>query len=199
MAHRILKSICSALLFSALISTTIFAQIDTEKDKDWKVEIEPLSIVYKGFGAQVLYNLTENNLLSIGLYGISIEVPDLLKPKMFDNVPKETSARLGFEIAAVLRYKIPLFEMESNPYVGAIIGWEYFDIQFDPAVEKLRISTMIATPYVGYEFYVYKKMFYINPQLRSVFYFNTSTSDDSRPEKLNDFFLLPTVSLGIRF
>lgn len=199
MAPKILISICSTFLFSVLIYSNVSAQIDTEKEKDWKVEIEPLSIVYKGFGAQVLYNITKNNLLSVGLYAITLEVPDLLKPNMFDNVPKETPTRLGFEIAAVIRYKIPVFDMESNPYVGAIIGWEYFDIQFDPAVEKLRISTMIATPYVGYEFYVYKKMLYINPQLRSVFYFNTSTSDKSRPEKLNNFFLLPTASIGIRF
>lgn len=191
--------VLTVLLFIVFFCGNLEAQIDTEKDKDWKIEIEPLSIVYKGFGGQILYNITKNNLFSAGLYAITLDVPDQLKPKMFDNVPKETFARLGFEIAAVVRYKIPVFEMESNPYVGAIIGWEYFDLQSDQAAEKLRISTMIATPYVGYEFYVYKKMFYINPQLRSVFYFNTSSSDDTRPEKLNNFFLLPTVSIGIRF
>lgn len=181
-----------------LISTVFssYSQSD-ETIRKWRIEIEPLSIYYKGFGGQVMYRVSEKRDLSVGLYSISLDVPKTLKQNMFENVDGNSDTRLGFELAAVARYKIPLFDMESNPVVGAILGWEYFDLKME-GKNDLRITTFIATPYIGYELYLYKKMVYVNPQLRGVFYVAPKSSDEARPEALHPFFLLPTASIGIK-
>lgn len=188
-------------IFTLILILVIGASKAQAQESDdvrrWRIEIEPISVLYKGFGGQVMYRVAKQHDFSVGLYAIALDVPKSLRKNMFENLDANTSARLGFEMAAVARYKVPLFDMESNPVVGAILGWEYFDFR-DATKQDLRITTLIATPYLGYEFYLFKQMVYVNPQIRAVFYLGTETSDATRPEGLSSFFLLPTASIGVR-
>lgn len=168
-----------------------------QKDKDWRIEVEPSAFALKGFGLHVTRNITKDNRLNIGLYSVALDVPDRAKEKMFNNVTKETDIRLGFQIAMVARYKFKIEKKESNPYVGCIVGWEYFEIS-KPVLSDVRISTFIATPFIGYEIYFFKQMLYINPQLRGVFFLLPESNQPARPESLKPFFALPMLSLGIR-
>ena len=172
-----------------------------EKDRNFKFEVEPASFTLRGFAASFLYNISKDNKLGLGLYCASLDVPDWTKPSIFDNVsPDSSEARLGFQISLMARYKLEIFKQwESNPYVGLIFGYEYFDVTQASYPEEVRLSTLIATPYVGYEFYFFKQMHFTNPQLRAVFYFGQNTNDATRPEKIGKFFMLPQVSLGFRF
>jgi len=191
----------SLLICLSVLSTFAFSQDDEVKDRNFRIEIEPASFIYRGFAGSVMYALTEDNNFSIGLFGASLDIPDFTRPNMFDNVGNSdtSKARLGFQAALMARYKIPVFKkFESNPYVGFIGGWEYFDIEQPSFTEKLRLTTFVITPYIGYEIYYFKQMLYVNPQLRSVFYAGKKTSDASRPEALKKFLLLPQISLGIR-
>ncbi len=191
----------SLLISLSVLTTLSFSQDDEVKDRNFRIEIEPASFIYKGFAGSVLYALTEDNNFSIGLFGASLDIPDFTRPNMFDNVGNSdtSKARLGFQAALMARYKIPVFKkFESNPYVGFIGGWEYFDIEQPSFAEKLRLTTFVITPYIGYEIYYFKQMLYVNPQLRTVFYAGKKTSDALRPEALKKFLLLPQVSLGIR-
>lgn len=189
-------------LFACSFTTILQAQEDEEvKDRNFRIEVEPASFIYRGVAASVMYALTEDNNFSLGLFGASLDIPDFTRPNMFNNVgDSDTSkARLGFQIALMARYKIPVFKKwESNPYIGFIGGWEYFDIEQPATTGKVRLSTFVLTPYLGYEFYYFKQMLYVNPQIRTVFYAGKKTDDASRPESLKKFLLLPQVSLGIR-
>ena len=184
--------------FILIFSSLALAQSESEvKSKNWRLEVEPLSFLYKGIGGQVMYKICKEQDLSVGLYSIAIDVPDALKKSMFDNVSESTKTRLGFELAAVARYKIPLFKTESNPVIGAIAGWEYFTFDVS-GYESLRIETFLATAYVGYELYLYKKMLYVNPQFRAVTYISPWSSDKTRLEKLKPVTFVPTLSMGVR-
>lgn len=191
--------ICSMLMLS--LNTVCFSQSDETKDRNFRLEVEPGSFVLRGFGSAALYNLTEDNNLSAGLHFSMLDVPDWTKEMMFDNVsPDSSTVRLGFHGALMMRYRIKVFEQwESNPYVGLIAGYEYSDIEQSGYLNSVRLSSFVATPYVGYEFYFFKQMIYINPQLRSAFYFGSKSSDITRPEKMGTFLLLPQVSVGLRF
>ena len=187
-----------SLLF--ILTTESFAQDaerDSIKDRDWRIEIEPASFFLRGYNLQVSRNLTKNNRLNVGLYTLAVDIPTGLKADMFNNVPDEADVRMGFELAVVARYKLKLVEKESNPYVGVIIGWEYFDISQD-SLEDVRITTMVATPYVGYELYFFKQMLYLNPQIRAVFYFAHKNDHPLRTEEMRTVFMLPVIALGIR-
>lgn len=202
-----MKNLIAASFVTLLVSMPSFAQDkeDTEvKDRDLKIEIEPASFFLKGAAGSVAYNITKDNAFSLGLYSASLDVPGWAKPYIFDNVYDDinledtSDVRLGFELALMARYKFDLFkEWESDPYVGLIVGWEYFDVT-PRGGTSVRLSTIVATPYIGYEFYFFKQMLYVNPQLRGVFYFGQQTSDSARPEAISSFFMLPQISLGIR-
>lgn len=167
------------------------------KDRDWGVEIEPSGFIFRGYGIQVTRNITKDNQLNIGLYSAALAIPDWAKEGIFHNVTKETDVRLGFELALVARYKFKIGKKESNPYVGFIGGWEYFDIS-KPLLDDVRITTIVATPLIGYEIYFFKQMLYINPQLRGVFYVAPQSNAPDRSEAIRPFFALPTLSLGIK-
>lgn len=190
-------------LFLLVILTNCFSSFSQEnklprEDKNFRLEMEPASVVLRGLAASLTYNVTQYDDFNVGIYGASLDIPKWVQRNMFDNVGDTTNIRLGMEAAIMVRYKLNLLKhRESNPYVGMIAGWEYFDIK-QPGMEKLRISTGIATPYIGFEFYVYKQMLYLNPQIRGVYYFGTKNSDETRAEQLHDCYLLPQVSIGIR-
>ncbi|MCH2233502.1 MAG: hypothetical protein MK078_04545 [Crocinitomicaceae bacterium] len=196
-----MKRIIFLTLVLTLSALSSKAQDAEASDKKFRLEIEPASFAFRGFSGSLLYALTPDNSFSLGLYAASVNVPVFTRRNMFDNVGEDTSSvRLGFQAALMARYNINIFKnMESNPYVGLIFGWEYFDIDQPYNPETLRITTFIATPYVGYEFYFYKQMLFLNPQLRGVFYFGDKSSDASRPEQLTGGYLLPQLSLGVRF
>lgn len=171
------------------------AKSDSIKDRDWRIEVEPTSFVFRGFNLHVSRNITTNNRLNIGLYFLSLDIPQKALPGMFNHVPNEADVRLGFEAAVVTRYSFPVAGL--NPYVGLIVGWEYFDISHS-ALPSVRISTGVLTPFVGHEIYLYKKMVFVNPQLRGVFYFRPQSDIPWRPESMEPFFVLPALSVGVR-
>ncbi|MES2285904.1 MAG: hypothetical protein V4547_09475 [Bacteroidota bacterium] len=187
---------CSAFIFSG-VTYAQEANADATKDRNWGIEVEPSGFLFRGYGVQVTRNVTKDNLVNIGLYSAALDIPDWAKEGIFQNVTKETDARLGFELALVARYKIKIGQKESNPYIGFIGGWEYFDIA-KPSMPKVRISTFVATPMFGYEIYLFKQMLYINPQVRGVFYLTPDRDQPNRTEAIETFFVLPTVSLGIK-
>ena len=188
------------LVFIGFLAFSSFGQDQTvpRKDKDFRLELEPSSVLLRGFAASCTYNLTKWDDINAGVYFATSDIPGILKEDMFSDVDNTTDVRLGMEFALMTRFKLNMFKnKESNPYVGMILGWEYFDIK-QPGQQKLRITTGIATPYIGYEIYFYKQMLYVNPQLRGVYYFGTKSDDSTRPETLVARYLLPQISLGIR-
>lgn len=187
---------CSVFIFNG-VTFAQEANADAPKDRDWGIEVEPSGFLFKGYGLQVTRNVTKDNRFNIGLYSAALDIPDWAKEGIFKNVTKETDVRLGFELALVARYKFKIGQKESNPYIGFIGGWEYFDIA-KPLVPKVRISTFVATPMIGYEIYLFKQMLYINPQLRGVFYLAPDSDQPTRTEAIKPFFALPTLSLGIK-
>jgi hypothetical protein len=187
---------CSLFIFNKIS----FAQDVTDvpkNDKDWRIEIEPSGFVLHGYSLQVTRNVTKDNRLNVGLYTTALNVPDWAKQGMFNHLSKDADVRLGFELAFVAHYKIKLGQKESNPYIGFIGGWEYFDISQE-AVSNIRISAINLTPYIGYEIYFFKQMVYINPQLRGVFYVAPDSNTPARAESMKSVFLLPTISLGVK-
>ena len=200
MKTRILIKAISLLFIFAYSQFSFSQKEGPSKDKDWRIEVEPASFVLKGIAGSVSYNVSKDNKFSVGLFSASIDIPNRLRTGIFNNVGMDTSTvRLGFELAVMARYRIEVFkQMESNPYVGLILGWEYFDITQPSFPETVRLKTFLATPYVGYEFYFYRQMLYLNPQVRSVFYLGPTSSIPSRSESLKSVFILPQVSVGIR-
>jgi len=191
----IIKSI---LIINTLIISSAFGQVNVD-DNRLKIETEPFLIFNKGLSLNVMYNLTKNNNFGIGIYLFASDVPNILANNMIKNFTDSSSMRVADEFSLNLRYRIKLGKnIESNPYVGIILGWESLDLQRS-GYSNMTISTFFATPHIGYEFYVYKKMFYLNPQLRMAFYLGDKSSDKTRPESLNTYLLLPSLSMGVRF
>jgi hypothetical protein len=194
-----LISLSLTFLLLTICSNALAQEESEEKDRDLRIELEPSSFFLRGIAGSVSYNLTKDNNLNMGLYAVTSDVPSFLKTSMFNNVYDTTDVRLGFQLALVTRYRLKLFkEWESNPYVGLIAGWEYFDIQQPSDPNPVRITTFIATPYAGYEFYFFKKMLYVNPQVRGVIYLGTESDAPTRPESLKAAWILPQISLGVR-
>lgn len=194
----------SVVLVFMFISTgrATYAQESGEpKDRNFKIELEPASFALRGFGLSGLYAITKDNKLNLGFHASMLDVPVWSRESMFTNVGGDTSSvRLGLHIGLMTRYKLEIFpDWESNPYIGLILAYEYFDINQPAYPSTLRLSTFVATPYVGYEVYFFKQMLFVNPQLRSVLYFGSSSSDELRPETMGKFFLLPQISIGVRF
>jgi hypothetical protein len=192
------KSTIAAACICCMVAMTS-AQTDSSMGRHpFLVELEPAGFIYHGFGAQVLYDLNYIGSMAAGIYATSLDVPDWTHKGMFKNVSDTADVRLGFEAAAVFRYRFMVFNGKSAPYVGAIAGYEYFDITQAPYVKPVRLSTFLVTPYIGYEIYVWNQRLYINPQVRSVFYVMPETSNNDRPEELSNLFILPTISVGFR-
>ncbi len=188
-------------ILSILIINPFYSQDDEFQlsDKKFRLELEPATIFLGGAGVSLTYVLDEKKNMNLGVYFLSCDVPNFSKKGVFENVEDETDVRIGFEFAVTGRHKINLFKKkESNPYIGFICGWEYFDLQQPADAESFRISTWIFTPYLSHEIYIYKQMLYIHPQLRSVLYFGTKHEMPDRPEQLSNSFLLPQIGLGIR-
>lgn len=195
------KTFFSAITFSVfffLISISSHAQDSVSTAGNWRVELEPAGYIGKGFSVLASRTVDHKKALSLGLYAFAVNLPERINSRIFENVTDSFDIRITFEIAASARYKFALAGRESGPYIGMFIGWENFLLKH-PGKKDLNLSNMFCTPQLGYEFYYYKKMLYINPSLRTVFEFVRQSDDASRPEKIRDFVLLPSLSLGIRF
>lgn len=179
------------------LSVQSFGQDNFE---NFRIEIEPAAFTLRGVSGSILYNVSKIPNLSVGLFGASVDVPIFTRANMFENVGGDTSdVRLGFQAALMARYNLKLFkDIESNPYIGLIAGWEYFDIKQPYHPDPVRLTTYVLTPYIGYEFYFYKKMLFLNPQLRAVVYLGAKSDTPARKEALSSFLFLPQVSIGIR-
>ena len=188
----------SILIINTLIISSAFGQVNVD-DNRLKIETEPFLIFNKGLSLNVMYNLTKNNNFGIGIYLFASDVPNILANNMIKNFTDSSSMRVADEFSLNLRYRIKLGKnIESNPYVGIILGWESLNLQ-RTGYSDITLSTFFATPHIGYEFYVYKKMLYLNPQIRMAFYLGDKSTDETRPETLNTYLLLPSLSMGLRF
>ena len=188
----------SILIINTLIISSAFGQVNVD-DNRLKIETEPFLIFNKGLSLNVMYNLTKNNNFGIGIYLFASDVPNILANNMIKNFTDSSSMRVADEFSLNLRYRIKLGKnIESNPYVGIILGWESLNLQ-RTGYSDMTLSTFFATPHIGYEFYVYKKMLYLNPQIRMAFYLGDKSTDETRPETLKTYLLLPSLSMGVRF
>lgn len=188
----------SILIINTLLISSAFGQVNVD-DNRLKIETEPFLIFNKGLSLNVMYNLTKNNNFGIGIYLFASDVPNILANNMIKNFTDSSSMRVADEFSLNLRYRIKLGKnIESNPYVGIILGWESLNLQ-RTGYSDITLSTFFATPHIGYEFYVYKKMLYLNPQIRMAFYLGDKSSDETRPETLKTYLLLPSLSMGVRF
>ena len=188
----------SFLIINTLLISSAFGQVNVD-DNRLKIETEPFLIFNKGLSLNVMYNLTKNNNFGIGIYLFASDVPNILANNMIKNFTDSSSMRVADEFSLNLRYRIKLGKnIESNPYVGIILGWESLNLQ-RTGYSDITLSTFFATPHIGYEFYVYKKMLYLNPQIRMAFYLGDKSTDETRPETLNTYLLLPSLSMGLRF
>ena len=188
----------SFLIINTLLISSAFGQVNVD-DNRLKIETEPFLIFNKGLSLNVMYNLTKNNNFGIGIYLFASDVPNILANNMIKNFTDSSSMRVADEFSLNLRYRIKLGKnIESNPYVGIILGWESLNLQ-RTGYSDMTLSTFFATPHIGYEFYVYKKMLYLNPQIRMAFYLGDKSTDETRPETLKTYLLLPSLSMGVRF
>ena len=188
----------SILIINTLTISSAYGQVNVD-DNRLKIETEPFLIFNKGLSLNVMYNLTKNNNFGIGIYLFASDVPNILANNMIKNFTDSSSMRVADEFSLNLRYRIKLGKnIESNPYVGIILGWESLNLQ-RTGYSDITLSTFFATPHIGYEFYVYKKMLYLNPQIRMAFYLGDKSTDETRPETLNTYLLLPSLSMGLRF
>ncbi len=187
------------VLFLIGFSETVFSQKiknDSIKDRDWRIEVEPTSFIFRGASLHISRNITKNNRLNIGLYFLALDIPKRAIPGMFNEYVSETAdVRLAYEFAVVARYSFPVAGI--NPYVGLIVGWERFDVVQSP-LPGVFINTGVITPFIGHEIYVFRKMIFINPQLRGVFYVLPTKNPSYRPETMEPFFVLPALSVGIK-
>lgn len=202
-----LKCNKTAFLFSLMLSvaSSLTAQgifegrfnQDVEENK-LKLEIEPGLFFNNGRSINGLYSVSENNNFAVGLYLMATDVPEQIHKNMFNNVMDSSHVRATQEYAINLRYRLRVFKkFESNPYVGLILGWEELRLTNDK-LQDLEITTMLVTPHLGYEVYLYKRMIYLNTQIRSVFYMGGKKSDTTRPESLKSYLILPSISFGLR-
>lgn len=171
----------------------------TEKERDWRFEIEPSSYIFNGFSLHIGRNLTKDNKLSTAFYALATDVPNALQQRIFENTGDDHDVRVGLQLTLNTRYILELLkDRESNPYLGLVTGWEYFTLNA-PNQDELRVDVLLLTPYLGWEIYLYKDILYLNPQIRSVIYLNPTYSTENREESINPVFLLPQVSIGARF
>lgn len=198
-----LKLIFCLFLLSVFFPST--AQIFTKSsdrpdvsENKLRLEFEPGLFFNNGRSLGCFYSVTENNNFSVGLYLMATDIPESIYKNIFKNVVPNTNIRVTQEYAFTFRYRLNLFkQFESNPYLGLILGWE--ELRFtNPTLTDLTFTTFLATPHLGYEVYLYKRMLYLNPQIRSVFYLGSEKSDATRTESLNKYTILPSISIGLR-
>ena len=171
----------------------------TQSEKPWRFELEPSSFLFKGFGLHIGRALTKDNKFSLAFYAAATNIPTGMQQRIFSNINDNDMTRVGLQLSLNARYKIEILKgRETNPYIGLVTGWEYFNLT-NPAKADLRVNVILLTPYVGGEIYLYKNILYLNPQLRSVTYINPQYSIENREETLKKVFLLPQVSVGFRF
>ena len=190
------------LFFSLFLLSLLDSGLAQEnKYRRFRLEIEPNSFFQRGVSGSVFYTIDKKGLWSVGAYSASFDLPKWTLDRIFTNVDKElSSARLGFQASASLRRKIKVFcAYESNPYLGIMLGWQYFDVIQQPLPDPVRLSTFLITPNVGYEFYLYNRQLYINPQVRFVFYAGQESDTPLRTEAVGSFFLLPQAIVGFKF
>lgn len=198
----------NALLLLALIAFPIVtsAQDGEIKDRPWRLEIEPVSYFSPGWSFLASYGVTKDRNLHVGLYTIGVKMPGFLKTAMFDDIDADDPLRMNFQLAASVRYKIPVFkETESNPYIGTFLGWQTYNHKdISNNNQETNFSNMFITPHVGYEIYVYKQILYLNPSFRVVYEFNRN-SDYNNPSdpsdlgpRIKDWLWLPSFSIGLR-
>lgn len=189
------------LIFLYLLTSSLTGLTQDDAVRRIRVELEPNSFFQSGVSGSLLYTVDKKGLWSVGAYSATLDVPKWTYDRIFTAVDKDlASVRLGFQISASLRYKIKLFcAYESNPYVGLMAGWQYFDVSQQPFVDPVRLSTWLITPNLGYEFYLYNRQLYLNPQLRFVFYTGQDTNTPIRPEAVGKIFVLPQAIIGFKF
>lgn len=189
------------LIFLYLLTSSLTGLTQDDAVRRIRVELEPNSFFQSGVSGSLLYTVDKKGLWSVGAYSATLDVPKWTYDRIFTAVDKDlASVRLGFQISASLRYKIKLFcAYESNPYVGLMAGWQYFDVSQQPFVDPVRLSTWLITPNLGYEFYLYNRQLYLNPQLRFVFYAGQDTNTPIRPEAVGKIFVLPQAIIGFKF
>ena len=188
----------SFLIINTLFISSAYSQDDVEANR-LKIESEPFLIFNNGQSLNLMYNVTKDNNFGVGIYLFTSDIPNAVGENMIFNFTDSTSAQVSDEFAITLRYRIKLGKnIESNPYVGLILGWESLSLH-RTGVSDMTLSTFFVTPHIGYELYVYKKMLYLNPQIRTAFFLGDKSSDETRPESLNSYHILPSLSLGIRF
>lgn len=173
------------------------ADLDVSNNK-LRLEFEPGLFFNNGRSLSCFYTVTEDNNFSVGLYLMATDVPEGISKNLFNNVAPNTQIRVTKEYAFAFRYRFNVFKKyESSPYLGLILGWEELSFK-NPILPELTFTTFLVTPHVGYEIYLYKKMFYLNPQIRSVFYVGDQKSDELRLEEFKGFTVLPSISIGLR-
>jgi len=166
----------------------------------FRIEIEPISLFRQGASGSLLYTIDKKQLWALGVFGASMDVSKRTMEKSFFDVDKEISqVRLGVQAGVSLRRKIKLLcAYESNPYVGFKTGWQYFDVVQAPFVDPVRLSAYVFIPNVGYEFYLFNRQLYINPQVQMVIYAGQESNDSARPEGIGSAFILPQVFIGFK-
>lgn len=192
------------ILFVSATNFNLFAQIlkDIERpdvsENKLRLEFEPGLFFNNGRSLSAIYSVTPDNSFAVGVYLMSTDIPEQIHKNIFNNVVPNTKIRVTQEYAFTFRYRFDFFKkFESEPYVGLITGWE--NIRFtNDTLADLNYSTFLLTPHIGFEWYLYKRMLYINPQLRSVFYLGAKKSDDTRPEEIKSFTLIPSIAIGLR-
>lgn len=169
------------------------------KERNWFIEIEPSTFILKGYSIQVGKYLTKDKKLKTSFYSLATDVPESIQKNIFSNTVSEDIVRVGLQLALNTRYQIEVLKgRETNPYIGVVTGWQYFNIK-NPAKEDLRVDAFLLTPYIGAEIYFYKNMLYVSPQIRAVTYLSPKYSVADRIETINSVFIMPQVSLGVRF
>jgi hypothetical protein len=179
----------------------ISGQKDSTRNVDanrLKLEFEPGLYFNNGRSLNIYYNVTKSNKFGIGVYLMTTEIPKDLKKNMFNGLSDSSTVKVTQEYALNLRFRLKISKTsESNPYIGLLLGWE--NIRLLTSTRKdMNIETFLLTPHIGYEIYIYKKMVYINPQVRSAFYISPHKSDAKRSETLKTFLIVPSIFLGIR-
>jgi hypothetical protein len=181
--------------FSSFSQDVTFPDVSENK---LKLEFEPGLFFNKGRSLSALYTVTQDNNFAVGLYLMATDIPEAIHKNIFNNVVPNTTVRVTQEYAFTFRYRFNVFKKyESNPYAGLILGWE--EIKFtNDSLADLNFSTFLVTPHLGYELYLYKRMLYLNTQIRSVFYVGDKKSDAARTEELKGYTIIPSISIGLR-
>jgi hypothetical protein len=190
-----------SLIGFLLIGLTVVGWSQEQRARRFRMELEPISVFRQGVSGSILYTIDKNQLWSLGFFGAAMDVSKRTAEKSFFEVNKDSAqVRLGLQAGISVRRKIKFFCFyESNPYVGFKLGWQYFDVVQEPIIDPVRLSAFVIIPNLGYEFYLWNRQLYINPQVQGVFYAGQDTDNPARPEAIGSVFILPQVFIGFKF